>query len=393
MIKAKDTQFKLDESGQIFYQPVENNPLPGKPVAGLVKGGRSLSPAIEILDGADLEGHGKDEVQERLLLWLNNHIRDILGPLAVLADSDENEPEPVRAIAAKVYEHMGIIPREMLESEIAGLDAEMRRVVRSKKIRLGPVLVFIPALNKPAAVRLRAVLWSLWHDRALPPAIPQDGMVSFAVSGQQGREDDEYYRAIAYPVYGGRAIRVDMLDRLITAVYDSADKGVFKARHEMAEWLGSSVPDLYAVLESMGHTKIHDPADMADSEASQPAEEKAGEKTEEKDQNKPAEENKPEETAQPAAKPELATFRLKRGKAYQAKEALPHGGKKQGGPRKFKSDAGQEKGGKKFKKGKGRPAQKNSTPKVISAAAPKSKPEDSPFAVLQQLKAGSKDEK
>ena len=55
-----------------------------------------------------------------------------------------------------------------------------------------------------------------------------------------------------------------MLDRVICAVYDAAKEGKFQAPHQMAEWLGSNITDLYAVLEAMGHTKIYDPADEVD---------------------------------------------------------------------------------------------------------------------------------
>lgn len=393
-MEAKDSQFKLDDTGQIFYQKDASNPMPGNTVAHIVKGEKSLSPDVVLLDGADIGTDDKEAVLTRLQAWVKSHVNEVLGPLAALETPEENEPEAVRSIAEKVYNSMGITPRAAMEDDIAKLDADMRRVLRNKKIRLGPILVFIPALNKPAAVHLRAVLWSLWHDRPLPPAIPADGIVSFSVADQD-KVDEEYYRAIAYPVYGGRAIRVDMLDRLITAVYDSADKGVFKAKHEMAEWLGSSVPDLYAVLEAMGHKKIYDPVDEEKREGVE--EEKAEDKAE---ANKDAEEKPSEEKndegktteSRPAAKPELATFRLKRGKAYsdqgqkhderRKREGLKHSGQK--------SVQGKKAYPAKHKKGKGR---KESAPKVISASAPKAKPEDSPFAVLQQLKTGSKDEK
>lgn len=403
MLNTKDTQFKLDDNGKIFYQPAENNPLPGTAVARIVKGESSLSPGVELLQDAQTGDIDRDALKQRLEQWIVSHIREILGPLAALAVADDNDPAPVQAIAARVYENMGIIPREALEEDIAQLDADMRRTLRGKKIRLGPVLVFIPALNKPAAVHLRAVLWSLWYGRDLPPAVPQDGIVSFSVAGQE-KVDEEYYRAIAYPVYGGRAIRVDMLDRLITAVYDGADKGQFQAKHEMAEWLGSSVPDLYAVLEAMGHSKAYDPADEAErpdagNESAAPETPEESGETELSVKEAPA-----ADTASPAEKPALATFRLKRGKAYESKDkkAPSHTRNRTDGK---KGKAPYNKGGdhknqnRKAGKGQDKKAQDkhrkkhSSAPKVISAAAPRSNPEDSPFAVLQQLKAGSKDEK
>src|SRR5690606_14147693 len=94
--------------------------------------------------------------------------------------------------------------------------------------------------------------------KELPAETPKDGMVSFSVADKT--VDADYYRSIGYPVYGPRSIRVDMLDRVVCAVYDSAKDGKFQAQHKMAEWLGCNILDLYAVLEAMGHKIIHDPA-------------------------------------------------------------------------------------------------------------------------------------
>ena len=83
----------------------------------------------------------------------------------MLLEDDANLTGAAKGIAFQVHEGMGIVPREQLEGLIADLDTDMRRDLRGKKVRLGPILVFIPALNKPAAVRLRALLWGLAHDK------------------------------------------------------------------------------------------------------------------------------------------------------------------------------------------------------------------------------------
>ena len=80
----------------------------------------------------------------------------------------EVKSDPVSKIAAKIYDGLGIVSRNDLESEIAELTTETRGDLRAKKIRLGPILAFIPALNKPAAVKLRALLWAIYNDVALP---------------------------------------------------------------------------------------------------------------------------------------------------------------------------------------------------------------------------------
>ncbi|MCC7305403.1 MAG: hypothetical protein IT558_03980 [Alphaproteobacteria bacterium] len=340
MTTVQPAQFKLDGEGRILFQPLPNNPLPGDPVAVLRKGTGPLSPVVEVTPSA----HSLEK--EAIETWLKTHIAEVLEPLLGLVHDIEKLALPVQGICARLFAAMGITPRDNLEELIAALDPEMRQVLRARRVRLGPVLVFMPALNKPAGVRLRALLWSLWNDKPLPAPVPNDGMVSLKVDPAQA--DPIFYRAIGYPVYGPRAIRIDMLDRVISAVYDGAKEGKFRAEHKMAEWLGCGIEDLYAVLTALGHTKIEE-------EAAAPAE--------------------PAEKQVEGAKPELAQFRLKKGKASdQPKEKKP-----------FKKEKRADKPEKKKEKPRKDSKKKEYTAHVIQIG-PKSTPEDSPFAILQQLK-------
>lgn len=360
ILDVKDTQFRLAEDGVISFQAVESNPLAGEAVAKLVKGDVPLKPAIEITNA---KGVDEAALVTRLEAWRDAHIANVLELLVGLkeplkqpeAKEGEEAPTPlpevtpvVQQIFDAVYDSMGILPREQIEPLIAQIDADDRRVLRAKRVRLGPILVFIPALNKPAGVRLRGLLWSLYNDQPLPAAVPNDGIVSQVVEGEVNKD---FYQAIGYPVFGNRAIRIDMLDRVICAVYDSAEKGKFRAQHQMAEWLGCPIDDLYGVLSAMGHKQIE--GSVPEVDAAEASEEAA---------------------VTPDKKPELAEFYLKRGKAFEKKS----------GERKSFSKPDKKKQDK--PKGK-RNKSNNRQPKIMSAEA--KKVEDSPFAILQQLKTGN----
>ncbi|MEM7651098.1 MAG: hypothetical protein AAF204_03325 [Pseudomonadota bacterium] len=362
MLSAEDSQFRLSEDGQITYQAQASNPLAGEPIAMLAKGDEILKPKIVMLDGDILQDQDKNALREHLEGWFTRHVAAVLEPLVGLKNTNDMKAA-TKGIAFQVHEALGIVSREQLESLILELDADDRRDLRSLKIRLGPILVFIPALNKPAAVRLRALLWGLFNEKDLPMECPKDGIVSFEVDPKA--VDQSFYQAIAYPVYGKRAIRIDMLDRVICGVYDTAERGKFKAAHTWAEWLGSSIEGLYEVLEAMGHKKVYDPADEKPEEVEGAEAVAEPEPEEEKPVDGKTEEAKPQEQV----KPELATFRLKKGKAFE-----------KSAPRKAhgKNNKPEKRKGKRNKS-------TNRTPKIMSAG-PEKKLEDSPFAVLEQLK-------
>lgn len=392
-------QIRLADDGQILFQADPTNPLPGAPVARIKKGASLLEPDVEAL----IEGIG-DEGVVKLRAWLKYHIFTVLESLMPLAS--ELDPEgPARDIARKVYDNLGVMLRADLEGEIAKLDETGRALLRQKKMRMGPILVFLPALNKPAAVRLRALLWSLWNEKQLPAPVPKDGSTSAVIVDESA--DPVYYRAIGYPLYAGRAIRVDMLDRLVGEIYDSAKDGKFQAKHKMAEWLGCSVPNLYLVLEALGHKKVHDPAD-------EKPKEEIKEEVKAEEESKPAEpvavSEKPVETAietapapVPALRPELATFTLKKGRAYGGgKRPVPkpefltpeeikerEERRKERGEK--KKSAARPDGDRPFKKKKSDKDKDRGDRQDRIFATAKAQPESSPFAALMAMKAKAGD--
>lgn len=391
VLKAEDKQFKLSDDGHILWQADATNPLPGEPVGKIRKGDLLLKPRAEAMDTNLLDGQDKTEISEKLQDWLDRHIHFALEPLFRLTGGDDLSAQ-ARGIAFQLQEALGILPRANLEELIAGLDEEGRKALRARKVRMGPLLVFLPELNKPAAVKLRALLLTLFQGKALPAESPKDGIVSFSVTDKA--VDADYYRSIGYPVYGPRSIRVDMLDRVVCAVYDSAKEGKFQAQHKMAEWLGCNILDLYAVLEAMGHKIIHDPAlEKAKEQTAEEPKAEAPAAPEEKAEEPAAIEATAAEPAkvEEKAKPELATFRLKRGKAdAPEREHKPRADKKFDKKEKTFSKPDKKKfdGEKKdFKKKKSdRPKRDHDDGKERVYSSNPQKFEDSPFAILQQLK-------
>lgn len=437
IVAAQSKQFTLKDDGVVYFQPDSTNPLPGDPLARVVKGESLLQPSLSLIEGRDLGAEEPAAVQAAVETWLKAHIYTVLEPLFALL-ADETLAEPVKEIAIKLYEHTGIVPRGEVEESISKLDAEMRKALRDKKVRLGPVLVFLPDLNKPAAVKLRALLWSLFNDKALPAPVPRDGAMSSVVDLTTANAD--FYRAIGYPLYGPRIIRIDMLDRVINAIYDSAKEGKFQAQHKMAEWMGCPIADLYAILEAMGHRHIVKTeeekaaeqaavAAVAEAVAVEPvvvAEEVIAPAPSSlldimeapQADVAPAVEVKAEAPKQEQKKPELDWFFLRRGKAHVAQSERPprahhrhhsphqkHEGAEgadskpqrqpfpkeryepKGGKKKFEEGSQDERP--KFKKKKHDDHKRrddkaaNANPRVYSADASVS---DNPFAVLQNLK-------
>lgn len=261
MLDTTTGHFSLQDNGQICWQPLANNPLPGDVVATLAKGATLLAPVVKLADTDEVGGTDRNALQDQIETWLAAHIKTVLAPLFALTADEESLQGTARGIGFQLFENLGVMHRNDLGDLITGLTPETRAGLRKLGVRMGPILVFLPALVKPAAIKMRASLWALWHDRVLPMHRPADGRVSEVIT-EDTHADRNFYRMIGYPIFGPRACRIDMLDRVITDVYDSAKDGIFEAKHQYAEWLGANLDDLHAILSAMGHRRLHDkPAD------------------------------------------------------------------------------------------------------------------------------------
>ncbi|NCO03528.1 MAG: hypothetical protein GW903_04990 [Alphaproteobacteria bacterium] len=397
LTNSQPNQIRLAHNGDITWQKDPTNPLPGEKIGRIVKGDHLTAPKAVADENELVKAAGVDVVQGAIQEWLDAYVRSGLEPMFRLLE-DDITAEPAKKIAQKIFDWVGILPREEVQEYIDQMDEAARQSLRSKKIRFGPLLVYLPELKKPAAVRMQALLLTIWNDKPLPANVPSDGIVSFSIEGKED-VDKNYLRAIGYPVYGPRACRVDMLDRVVCAIYDNAKEGKFQAQHQMAEWLGSNIADLYAIIEAMGHKKINDPAVIAIKEEPEkvvPQEQGESAMTSEPDQIEKVQDDTPKDTNQ--AKPELATFALKRGKASQA-NAQPRAAAKPNTKFKNKEFTNPDKvsfkdknkkpfNKKDHKQSKGKPEERE---RIYKAEA-KTNPADSPFAILGQLKVANKDD-
>jgi len=364
---ADTGRFTLHEDGQITWQANKTNPLPGDSVAIIRKGADVLTPEVDLVVADGEDDARKKQLKTVVEEWLNAHLRQVLAPIYNLKIEGETPLEGnARPIADKLYENMGVIHRSEIESLVPELTPEHRVGVRRKKIKMGPILVFMPELVKPAGINLRALLWGLWNDRDLPMPRPADGRVSVKIDPKN--IDRNFYRSIGYPIFGNLCLRIDMLDRVVTDVYDSSSEGKFQAQHKYMEWLGCGEDDLYAVLESMGFRRQKTDVEL-EKEVSD-----GQEITVDKDVVVEETSSLDDDTVEKSVeKKELATFFVKKGKISDRP--------------KVKANKKHTKTPQNAKKGAGRPQKRDKNAAKIFESKPKKSQveDDSPFAILKQL--------
>ncbi|GLH81306.1 helicase [Bradyrhizobium sp. SSBR45G] len=242
----------------------------GDAVAKLVAADDALHPRLRIIADERLTGAARDKVQARLDLWLKTHIEKLLGPLFELSKA-EDITGIARGIAFQLVEALGVIERAKIANEMKDLDQPSRATLRKYGVRFGAYHIYVPALLKPAARALAALLWAEKQGNvdmsALTGAqhLASSGRTSFPVDKVLPRDA---YRVLGYKQAGERAVRVDILERLADLIRPAlawrenaqGDKpaGAFDGRgfvvtQAMTSLTGSAGEDFASILRALGY--------------------------------------------------------------------------------------------------------------------------------------------
>ncbi|MDP6773993.1 MAG: helicase-related protein [Rhodospirillales bacterium] len=233
-----DDAFALAPHGVLCWRGAE--------VGRLAPGRGVLEPRVEPAASGLLAPEQRQRLCRRLTSWLEDAIGARLGPLVEARRA--SLAGPARGIVFQLGEGLGSVPRRRVESQIAALGRTERKALREFGIRLGRHTVFMPALVKPAAVDMRALLWAAHAGIAAVP--PPPGRVSLPTEDGMPRE---FYEAAGYRVLGPLALRVDMVERLAARAWALSRGGPFAAGPELLSLAGCGSGEMAEVLAALGY--------------------------------------------------------------------------------------------------------------------------------------------
>jgi len=247
LAESADADLTLSEHGRIWWD--------GAIVARLSAGPSALEPVVQLLADDQLRGPLRDTVQARLSGFVTARIADKLSSLLLLRDataakpgSENALPAPIRGLAYQLGENLGSLVR----SHVALDDIRPAiRALRPYGVRFGQQTIYLPALLKPDAARLLHLLRGLADRLEQLPPPPAPGITSFAV---EGGPSHDLLQAAGFRVAGGRAIRIDMLERLCEELDSAAASGATAdvVRTKLVSLLGCDRASLEEVLAFLG---------------------------------------------------------------------------------------------------------------------------------------------
>jgi ATP-dependent RNA helicase SUPV3L1/SUV3 len=235
-----DEGFALGPGAELLWR--------GAPVARLVASESALAPQVDVLATELLDPPLRERVRRRLAAWLDGHLRASLAPLFALREKAASGA--VRGLAFVLGEGLGAVARRPVAAQVAALTPDDRRALSRLGVTLGRFAVFLPALQRPETMRLRARLFAVRH--SLPAAAGPDGSPS--VPNDLARPL-AFYTACGYLPLGPRAVRLERLERAAALVSRLSRTGPFAPPKELAPTLGCRPGELPAVLSAMGYVE------------------------------------------------------------------------------------------------------------------------------------------
>jgi len=269
-IEARATKLSQASNDQIVLANDGALRWTGDAVGKLAAGDDTLRPRVRIIADDHLTGPAKELVQNRLDLWLKNHIEKVLAPLFSLTAA-EDITGMARGVAFQLVESLGVLERQKVAEEVKGLDQPSRATLRKYGVRFGAYHIYLPILLKPAPRALATQLWALKHEA--PDAKGVTELLHLAASGRTSIPIDKdtpkpLYRTAGYRIAGERAVRVDILERLADLIRPALSwregvqtpkpDGAFDGRGftvtgAMTSLTGASGEDFASILRSLGY--------------------------------------------------------------------------------------------------------------------------------------------
>jgi ATP-dependent RNA helicase SUPV3L1/SUV3 len=184
-----------------------------------------------------------------LAAWIEAELRARLPSLAP-EDPDGAVSPPLRGLLFAWRAGLGTVARREVTSQLASLTPADRQALSRRGISLGRLAVFAPALLRPEAVRLRALLWGVYRAAGSVPLLAGAPSVRL-----DSRVPAAFYVACGYLPAGPRAVRVDRAERFAAEARRGNREGRAVALASLAGIAGCPPEDVEGILAALGFVR------------------------------------------------------------------------------------------------------------------------------------------
>lgn len=252
LARATDDEICLSDHGKLWWQ--------GAVVGQLTAGSHALVPNVSLLADDTLDAALRSAALNALKRWTTRHIARQLSPIIALRDALEVSatapgalPASARGLAYQLVENLGSLDKQnmTLPADIGGA----KRALGRFDIRFGRRFVFLPKILRPDAARLLALLWGIKARLAQIPPPPPAGVTSFQ---DDGSRHEGFLAAAGYRLKGGRAVRLDIVERIEAELQKAAAAGISADAQmpRLASYLACDFNGITRVLDDLGWSLV-----------------------------------------------------------------------------------------------------------------------------------------
>lgn len=243
MIEAGFEQFGVDEHGHISFE--------GRRVAKLVAGRSVYQPDVVV--SLELDAGAKLRLTRRLVAWSRDLVHEIVGAVTDLEELGSN----ARGLVHLITSGLGTVLVREARTQLDALDArDEERLIAAGLVR-GRVALYLPSALKPAVVTKRAALLSAVLGLNPPRKAPQGARLvpRWPLEGERSLAPSrdvplEAYAAVGYPVIGKRAIRADLIERIVHRLLaEDASEDEETVGTKVASWIGCRASEAAEIVE------------------------------------------------------------------------------------------------------------------------------------------------
>ncbi|WP_437778206.1 helicase-related protein [Sorangium sp. So ce1097] len=232
IVGAPHGRFSVDVAGRIFA----GDELLGQ----LARGPALLLPDVRLAALDDLGAGARSRVLRRLVAFARDLVEELLAPLR--SPEVRALPGAARGIVYQLEQGLGTAAARDAGEQIAELAPEDRALLEARGIEVGERVIYVQQLLRRGALERRLALCAAWFDRGRVPACPAPGAVSVAAARGV---DPRAYAAIGYPVFGTRAIRADVAERVHRALASG------EPAERLSSWMGCPAREAPRVAASL----------------------------------------------------------------------------------------------------------------------------------------------
>ncbi len=219
----------------------------GTPVARLRPAANVLRPRVEVLDSEFLDGPSRERVRVRLQRFVQGQVQAALAPLTAAVAAADAEGA-LRGPLHRLIEGLGVVPGATENA----VPPDLRGRLKALGVRAGRHALFMPALLKPRAAAMRALLWALRAGVPVPE-LPPPGAVSTAPPA--GWPED-FATAMGWIAAGPVLVRLDVAERIVAELAFAARQRPVPVPADLASRLSAKPEIVPAVLRGLGFRLI-----------------------------------------------------------------------------------------------------------------------------------------